>query len=261
MLTLIFSAVAAEFLPEERIFALPMADTRSPQSSVLIKWPFSGGSGVDAAIATDFPLLFAQLPKGVELEVGLAAGGFMNFWSEGELTFDLYTFDGLFGLPVDVRWGPLSARLQWAHLSAHYGDALRKLKLRPDNVDSWSREYWQLQVAGDWRFLHPYAGLRLIAHEVRDDDPPLAVQLGVDLLSPWKIGPCGGANLWLAGEDAWVPAVDVVGGACFSGRRHRLRLSAAFRDAPEDTGKLQGNHEQYVGLSFGFDTAGPVGME
>lgn len=260
MLSLLLPALAVDlqWLPEHRPFALPLADTRSPYSSVTLKWLPDGTSGIDAALATAFPIVSLQFPEDLELSLGVDAGGFMGFVASEDFAFDLYTFDGLFAFPVEARWGRYSTRLQWAHLSAHYGDGVRKMGNKPENPGSWSREYWQWQFGAQWGPVRPYLGVRLLAHEVREDSPPWALQMGIDAVSPWKVGPCGGANLWLAQEEDWAPAVDVLAGGCVTEGSHRFRLSFAFRHGPDDTGKMEGKEEQYLGVQFGFDESGSL---
>jgi hypothetical protein len=243
-------------LPDVRLFPLPMADTHAPLSTVVMKWGQS--SGVDATLAADFPLVQVRIDAGkypLGLALGLSGASFLGFYPGGELTFDLYTFDGLFSFPLDIQWGPISGRVEWAHLSAHYGDAVIKDNKIPDNFGAWSREYLQTQAGVQLGPVRPYLGLRYVTHSPNDPEP-LAVQVGIDGIGPWLLSPCGGADLQLAAENDWEPAFTGMIGACVQGERHRFRVVMVGRRGPEDTGQLHENSESYLGLLLGFDATG-----
>lgn len=243
-------------LPAERIFPLPFADTRSPLSTVTPRWDRPDGThGIDATMAADFPAvgLTIPLPSGdLDLRLGIAAAGFLGFSNDGSLTFGLQTFDGLFAFPLDVRWNHLSARLQWAHLSAHFGDGARYLGLRPWSTPGWSREYLQFQVGYQLGPARPYLGLRSTTHGT-GEETPLGLQIGADLTGPWAVSPCGAADLQTAADTGWRPAVALQIGACATGKAHRFRAAFLWHTGPDETGKLQGAEERYIGVQFGFD--------
>ena len=260
--------IEAEPLPEVRIFPLPLADTRSPLSTVTPRWDRPSGThgvashGVDATIAADFPLISLGHPLGdryVEYQFGITSAAFLGFTNDGALTFGLQTFDGLFAFPLDIHVNRLAARLQWAHISAHFGDGARYLGLRPWTTPGWSREFVQLQVGYQLGPARPYAGIRWITHGT-GDDTPLGLQIGLDAIGPWRLSPCGAADLQIAADTAWDPAVALQLGACATGDRSRARAALFWRSGPDDTGKLQhlspedgGGEERFIGLQFGFD--------
>lgn len=246
-------------LPEESAWTLPVADTRSPLSSVLLRSSDSG-IGIDATLAADFPLLDYAPCDGTHVQVGLLAGAFMAFGSGGELTFDLQTFDGRFGLPVDVRSGAWAARAEWVHVSAHYGDGIRKSGQTPTNLDSYSREY--VGLAGSRDFAVPgalaarvYVGGHALVHSL-PDAPPFAVQGGGELEGPWSVAPYLAADVQLAQEFSWAPAVSAQLGARVLRGRSRFRVALAVRAGPDETGKSAGVDERWIGVVFGFDRTG-----
>lgn len=246
-------------LPEQSVWTLPVADTRSPLSAVLLRSSDSG-VGIDATLGADFPVLDYELREGTHLQVGLLAGAFMAFGSGGELTFDLQTFDGRFGLPVDARSGAWAARAEWVHVSAHYGDGVRKSGQTPTNLDAYSREY--IGLAGSRDLAVPdtiaarvYAGGHALVHSL-PDAPPFAVQGGGELEGPWSVAPYLAADVQLAQEFGWAPAVSAQLGARVLRGRSRFRIALAVRAGPDETGKSAGTDERWVGVVFGFDRTG-----
>ncbi len=247
-------------LPAESVWTLPVADTRAPLSTVLLR---SNGEGlaIDAALAADFPVLSLQT-GGWELQAGLLAGAFMQFGAGGELTFDLQTFDGQFGLPVDARSGPWSARVQWVHVSAHYGDGIRKSGAAPENLNAYSREYVSLLGSRDLVIprvvsARAYLGAHALIHSL-PEAPPLAVQVGGEVFGPWQIAPYLAVDLHLAQEHTWAPAMSGQLGLAASAGPRRFRLGLAARTGPDDTGKTAGTPERWIGVLFGFDHTGRV---
>lgn len=249
-------------LPEQAVWALPVADTRSPLSSVLLR-AGSSGLAIDAGIGADFPILEVASPAGPRAQVGLMAGAFMQFGAGGELTFDLQTFDGVFGLPVDVRTGPWSARAEWVHISAHYGDGIRKSGAHPENLDPYSRELIALIGSRDLTLprvldARVYLGGHGLIHSLPAADP-LALQVGVEAAGPWPLAPFLAGDLQLAQEYAWSPALTGQLGAAYTTSHGRFRLAVAGRTGPDETGKTAGTAEQWIGLMFGFDRTGSFG--
>jgi len=218
---------------------------------------YDGGLLIDTGLGADFPLV-GWHHGAWKAQLGLEAGVFMNFDAGGTLTFDLETFDGLFGLPVDVASGPWSARLEIAHISAHYGDGVRKDGEKPTNTDAYSREF--VTVLGA-RTLGP-ARLYLGGHVVTHATPvatPWMLQVGGEIAAPWRYAPFAAVDLQLAQEHDWAPAFAAEAGLyAWSGRR-RLRLGVATHTGPDDTGKYDGLDETYVGVLVGFDGTGALG--
>ncbi len=239
-------------LPALGLFALPVADTRSPLSVVTLRW--DDGFGIDATLGASFPVVAYTSPA-VDLQLGVEAGGFMGFDPDGALTFDLETFDGLFAFPLSARRGPWSARLEWAHVSAHFADGVRDDGALPGSGSQYSREWLRLLAGRDVGPARVYAGGRVLLHDARDS-APLAVQVGGEVFGPWTVAPYLAADLQLAQEFAWQPAVGAQLGVAVPTKHARLRVAAAVRHGPDDTGKLDGAPESFLGLSFGFDLGG-----
>lgn len=243
-------------LPSEGVWALPVGDPRSALSRIVLH-PIEDGLRIDTAIGADFP--FVEWREGpVRAQVGLEAGVFMDFDAGGELTFDLMTFDGRFGLPVDVAAGAWSGRLEIAHLSAHWGDGVRKDGERPTNTDSYSREFVTLTVARALGPARVYAGGRALLHTM-PEVPGLAAQVGAEGEGPWVVAPYAAVDLQTAAEFAWEPQVGAQLGVRVREGRRRLRVAGVVHVGPDDTGKREGVPEKYVGVLFGFDATGAVG--
>ena len=244
------------WLPATALFSLPVADTRSALSSVTLRW--DDQFRVDATLGADFPLVEAQLGAH-RLDFGIEASGAMGFQPAGELTFQLETFDGTFGFPVAVRHGPWSVRAELAHTSAHFADGVRDDGALPASSDGYSREWFRLLGSREIGPARVYAGGRALIHDQRGAEP-LGVQAGAEVFGPWKLAPFAAVDLQIAAESDWAPAVSgQVGGALNLRGARRLRIAMAGRYGPEDTGKLTGAHEAWLGVTFGFDSTGWIG--
>ncbi len=237
----------------EPLFALPVADTHAAASSVTLRW--DDRFAVDAALGADFPVV--EVRSGTwRVSVGVEAVGRMGFFPEPSLRFNLETFDGTFGFPVAVRSGEWSAQLELAHTSAHWADgALAEAGGLPDAV-AYSREWLRVLGSRDIGPGRVYGGFRALIHDVRDAEP-LATQLGGELIAPWSIAPFVALDLQMAAESGWEPAVAGQVGVVLRTRPgQRFRLAAVGRSGPEDTGRLTGQDEAWLGLTIGFDRSG-----
>ncbi len=236
-------------LPATGLFGLPAADTRSAASVVNLRW--DDGFSIDATLGASFPAVEYHADAWAA-QVGVEAAGFMHFDPDGALTFDLDTFDGVFGFPVTGRTGPWSARVEWAHVSAHFADGVRDNGALPGSGDQYSREYLRLLAARDIGPARIYTGGRVLTHDARDSAPWMA-QLGAEVFAPWRAAPYAAIDLQLAQEFGWNPAVGGQVGVAFPAERARFRIAMIGRHGPDDTGKLDGATESYLGLGFGFD--------
>lgn len=242
-------------LPAEQVFPLPLADTRSPLSRVLLR-PEGGDTRIDTALAADFPVLEWR-GRDVALQLGVDAAVYMDFLAGDGFTFSLQTLDGQFGLPLDLAWGKAALRVQWTHLSAHYGDGVRYNDQRPSNLDSYSREYLWVLASGRVGPAELYGGGQLILHSTVPVPAP-GLQLGLQAAPDWGIAPYVAADLQAHAEHGWRPALAAqVGGLARRGDS-RFRLALALRTGPDDTGKMDGAHEVYAGVLFGFDRTGAI---
>jgi hypothetical protein len=210
-----------------------------------------GDGGIDATLALPVPLV--EVDAGAwRAQVGLSAALFLGFQPDGDLTFDFETFDGWFSLPIDVANGPWSARLEWSHLSAHYGDGVRDDSVRPGNFDPYSREYarlWGARTIGPARV---YASGWALLHTL-PEAAPFGVSAGAEIAGPWTLAPYAALDVESAQESAWEPAVAGQIGARLVAKTHRLRLGVAGRTGPEDTGKLKPGEERWLGVVLSYD--------
>lgn len=245
--------VAWLWLPATGVFVLPLADTHSALSSVTPRW--SDRYGVDATIAADFPVLALRAGE-LEADLGIEAGVWMGFDPSDDLQFDLQTVDGTFAVPIAVRRGRWSGRLVVGHTSAHFADGVRDDTTLPGSPEGYSREWLTLTGSRELGPARLYAGARVLLHDQRRAEP-FAVQVGGELAAPWVVAPYLAVDLQLAGENAWAPAVaGQVGVLAAPHAGQRLRVALAGRTGPEDTGKLSGQTEAWLGVLFGFDTTG-----
>lgn len=236
-------------LPSAPIWADPVADSRAPRSNVTAH--LGEGAGIDATLG--LPVSLVELALGeTRLHVGLAAAIFVGFVGDGVLIFDFETFDGWFALPIDLAVGPWSARLEWAHLSAHYGDGVRDNAVLPSNFEAYSREWARLWGARTLGPARVYASVWALVHTLPEADP-FGVSGGVEVEGPWRFAPYAAVDVRSAQEDGWTPAWGgQLGGRMVSGT-HRLRLGLAGRYGPEDTGKLRPASEAWLGITLAYD--------
>ncbi len=243
------------WLPAASLFALPVADTRSPLSHVTLRW--DERLAIDAVLAADFPVV--RITSGsIEVDAGIEAMVGMGFEPNENLRFDMETVDGTFGFPFGLRAGPWSARFEVAHTSAHFADGVWNDGEVPPESEGYSREWARLLGARKLGPARVYVGGRALIHDQRDL-PPWAVQGGGEVEAPWKLAPFGAVDVQLAGENDWEPELAAqVGVRAQVVRGRRLRVALAGRYGPEDTGKLQGGHEAWLGLTFGLDGTGAL---
>ncbi|MFN7147699.1 MAG: hypothetical protein ACK4YP_28275 [Myxococcota bacterium] len=243
-------------LPPVPLWDDPVADSRAPRSAITVH--AAGGPGIDATLALPVPLVEAAWGD-TRLQVGLAAALFLGFVGDGALVFDFETFDGWFALPVDLAVGPWTARLEWAHLSAHYGDGVRDNSARPGNFDPWSREWVRLwgarDLTGAWGGARLYASAWALLHALPAADP-FGASGGAELEGPWPLAPYVAVDLRVAQEDGWAPAVGGQLGARMRAGTHRMRLGLSGRVGPEDTGKLRPGTEAWLGVTLAYDRVG-----
>lgn len=240
-------------LPEHALFPVPVADPRSPLSSVTLH--LGEADRVDAALGARFPLVRAE-GEGWQVQLGLSAGGFMGFVPDDGLTFHLATFDGTFGLPVEAAVGSFAGTVQWTHTSAHFGDGLREAEIDPREHEAYSQEALSLLGGIALGPARPYAGVHVVLHGGDPDDIPLAIQAGAEVEAPWRIAPYAAADAQFRGDESWTPNLTGhLGGRAHVGP-HRLRLALVGRTGRDAAGRLHDQEERYVGLQLGFDTAG-----
>jgi hypothetical protein len=256
--------LALTALPGDPIFAVPIADTRAPLSSVVVRFdPSAGfelgpGQAIDATLATALPLVGAQ-HNGWDLQLSIAASAHMGFEADAQLTFGLRTFDGWFALPLDLRRGHWSARISWVHVSAHYADGIRNAQDLPEQRGSYSREAVTGLLSRELAFGRVYGGGHANIHTVHDE-APFMVQAGTEIFSNRDKVPYGAFDLKFHQEHGWEPSLGAQLGAKFVGDGGRFRVALVAYAGKDDTGKYLGQDERYLGFVLGFDTAGLLGF-
>ncbi|MGH8579913.1 MAG: DUF1207 domain-containing protein [Gammaproteobacteria bacterium] len=178
----------AGWLPKAVLFEPLIADPRWPHFSGTVQFYQDDGElGTVGA-----PNFGAALPfygwraMGVDWQVGLHAGVFSIF-DLNEDSSDLVNSDFLGGVPLNARYGPLSAQFRIFHQSSHLGDEFL-LRVR-DQVNRINLSYEAVDLRlslkpFDW--LRVYAGGGAIVRSEPDLDPWTA-QGGIEITSPGPI--------------------------------------------------------------------------
>ena len=248
-------------LPALSLHSGRLADPREWQSRLAV-----APAGIDAAMADTFGfvgmdgLVVGGQPLAWQL--GLGAGLYMGFLPGGELTFDLVTFDGVFGLPLDLTWGRLDARLALTHLSAHFADGVRQIDgPLPTDVGPYSREWVELNLGVQVGPVHPYLSGHVITHSADGGSGP-AFGAGLDAELPRRISPIGGVWFGARQEQDWTPAFSAQVGVGLRTDDPRsdvvpatLRLMADAYAGPNQAGKLEDRVERRIGFLLGFSRA------
>jgi hypothetical protein len=236
------------FLPMTPIHSPDWADTREARSVLR-----AHSSGLEAALGEELVLLGLDLPNGLHLRQGLEAAAFMSFEPEDELTFSLLTFDGIFGLPVDIQWRDWQLRMEWTHLSAHFADGIRKGDEFPEaeQTGSFSREWVGLSLGYEIAWFRPYLGSRWIIHSA-DQGNGAALQLGTVWNSRSSPGVYGGIDLQSRAELDWALTGAMEIGIQWFGQGGGLQLGLCGYSGMDDAGKRLGQSEQYLGLALGI---------
>lgn len=171
----------AGWLPKAGLFEPLIADPRWPHFSGTVQF-YQGDEELGTVGAPNFG---AALPfygwraMGVDWQIGLHAGVFSIF--DLEDSSDLVNSDFLGGVPLNARYGPLSAQLRVFHQSSHLGDEYLLRARDPVNRINLSYEAVDLRLSlkpFDW--LRVYAGGGAIVRSEPDLDPWTA-QGGIEI--------------------------------------------------------------------------------
>ncbi len=237
-------------LPGPPLYTPPIADTRGAASQLIVH-----ADRVEGAVAREIPIVGqAEIPAGrhpLTWQVGLNAAAFMGLSSAGAATFDLLTFDGLFGLPMDVAWGPLELRLAWEHLSAHFADGVLRLDEAPEEVAGYSREWFDVRLGFRRGPARVFGGVRGMLHSADGRGGPGA-QIGAEWLSERRVGPFAGVDLQIHTEHEGTPSVAAQAGVALRGGGGWLRLGVVAYQGPDDAGQLSSEEKSYVGGVLGL---------
>jgi hypothetical protein len=225
-------------MPGAPLLASPTADPRATRLHV--SWRPDGN--VDAALGQTVPLV--QYSGPVKVQAGLLFGTWLRFQQGGPGTFDLHTFDGSFGVPVDVELEHLVVRLAWRHTSAHIADGLDRPSI------TWSREEAQLLTRTQVGPLELYAGASWM-WRTTPELPRLGTQLGLESQGTWWFA---SADLQLRAEDGWSPGLAAFAGLRVQGGRGPvLRLGPCAALGPDRRGQLHRSDDPYVGVRLDLD--------
>ncbi|MDP6931761.1 MAG: hypothetical protein QGG40_02550 [Myxococcota bacterium] len=236
-------------LPGLTLFAPRMADTREVGS-----WLVWHPSGIEAALGGDMALLGGELANGVEWRTGLRAGSFMGFHPGDSLTFHLETFDGLFGVPLEVGWKGVELELTWSHVSAHFADGLRAQGERPpEDSEPYSLEWIELGLGYGAEWFRPYAAVRSTVHTVSGETGSELrggwTALGRGSLAPYHAFDVHGA---LQGDE--IATVATQAGIRWSTRNGpSMRGGVTAHRGLDEAGKRAESREQYVGVLLAWD--------
>ncbi len=225
-------------MPGSPLFASPVADPRA--SRMHVTWRPDGQ--IDAALGQVVPLV--QYSGPARVQAGLLFGTWLRFEQAGPGTFNLNTFDGSFGVPVDVELEHLAIRVAWRHTSAHIADGLDRPTI------TWSREEALVQARTELGPVQLYGGASWLLRST-PELPRLGLQLGLESEGPWWFA---SADLQLRTEDEGSP-----GAAAFAGlrvQRNRgpvLRLGPCAAWGPDRRGQYPNTDDPYVGLRLDLD--------
>ena len=236
------------FLPAMPIYTPHWADTRESRSVIRFH-----SSGLEAALGEQRALVGMDTHRGLRTTLGLEAAAFMGFDPKGELTFSLLTFDGIFGLPLDLEWRDWSARLEWTHWSAHFADGVRQEESLPDPelTGSFSREWLGLTVARSMAWFRPYLAAQWIVHST-DGGDGVTLQAGTSVDARSSPGLYAGLELQSRQEQDWALSGAAELGVQWFESGGGLQLGLCAYSGMDDAGKRAGKSEQYVGLSLGI---------
>ena len=125
------------WLPEGTLFPRTPADPREPRISITYA---PEPDQINAVLGAPLPIVGFET-GGTPVRVILEAGAFFRLGRDGDF-FPLQTFDGQFGLGLEVSEGILRGRLRLLHASAHKADGDSTVSFRGE---TFSREFWSLE--------------------------------------------------------------------------------------------------------------------
>jgi len=225
------------------------ADTRGLASRLTMHT-----GGLEGVMAHDQGIVASTMTgeSGLRVQAGIFAAVYMGFDPGGELTFNLVTFDGRFGVPVDITVGRLGLRTAWVHQSGHYADGVRLQDDRPegDVPEPHSREWLEIHGHWDVDWISPYLGVGHVVHAV-DGGHGQRLMMGFNGDTKGATGLYWSADLQADAERDWSPRVAAQAGV-YARQTGLLQLGLVAVHGPEDAGQKWDECEQYVGVNAGF---------
>ncbi|MCP4806148.1 MAG: hypothetical protein GY913_05120 [Proteobacteria bacterium] len=232
------------WLPAAPLDPPSLADPRALRPSASLRF---ASDRLDASLGTAQPLV--QLGDTVQVQVQLAGGGWMSFQQTGDATFALTTFDGRFGLPVQIGWDLWVAEAGWIHTSAHLADGTRMSGEHRTPI-TWSREELYADLSRRVGPARIEAGASALARTTPDLGRG-GLHFGGD--AAWRFLFVA-ANLSLRAEYDWDPGVQgLLGVRHVTEQGTAGHLALQLYDGPDRRGQYQGEDDRFVGLTFGFD--------
>lgn len=255
------------FLPQGDLFCPLVADPKAEHSFLSYlngDFPsFEDGMAADdeirigsVGIADALPVVrFAAGAPGNGVQLGLVGGIYAQFNLDTP-SFDLINADYLVGIPLTVRWGGFSSRLQVYHQSSHLGDEfVLGTDLERENLSFESFEVLLSQEVGPVR---AYGGGELIFNREPESLDSSLAHGGLEV----RIGDLRGAR-FVAAVDVkatesrdWQPGwsartgVEVAHWRDEAHPSRMLSLLAEYYDGPSPYGQFFQEQVHYVGLGL-----------
>jgi hypothetical protein len=233
-------------LPEETLFSQPFSDPLAPDSSLTVRGSAKSQAGIIGRLGLNRAMV--QYDHGhIRTQIGFMALAYMGFESDDELTFGLRTFDGIFAVPVSVRFDQTTVTLRWLHLSSHYADGVREDTELPSNTDSTSQESFELSISKTMGWVTGYQRFEWRYHSIHETSRFVGA-FGLDV-SP--LGPAVPyASAFLYGDLNGGGLSGEFGLLARGPNTVRVGISGyAGRPIP---GKLNAENENYLGLTVVF---------
>jgi hypothetical protein len=233
-------------LPEHNLFTQPLADPLSPESSLTVRTLTDSQTGILGRLGVNRPLV--QFTNGrFTTQIGFSALAHMGFQSDGELTFGLRTFDGIFAVPISLAVGETVLTLRWLHRSSHYADGIRFEDEMPSNTDSTSSESLEFSVSETRGWVTGHNRFEWRYHSVHETSRYLAA-FGIDISPPGATVPY--ASSFIFGDlDGGALSAEL--GFLVRGP-NSIRFGISGYTGRAIAGKLNGEDEKYLGLTVAF---------
>ncbi|MGH7710982.1 MAG: DUF1207 domain-containing protein [Gemmatimonadaceae bacterium] len=201
--------------------------------------------------------------EGVQLSL---EGAIFAQFDLGTDSYDLINADYLVGLPLTMRKGAVSARLNFYHQSSHLGDELllRRGEIERENI---SFESLHLTLSVDASALRVYGGGEYIFHRLPRDLEHYVAQGGAELRPTWtllRFGRIGflrfmaAVDLKASQQQDWDPSVSARAGfeidRPFTGELPARSWSILFESyrGPSPYGQFFRQKIQYIGVGAHF---------
>lgn len=231
------------WLPPGTLYPRALADPREPRTGLTYA---PDPEFLDASLGGPIPLIgftLADHPSRLVLEVDV----FLRLGRQGSF-FPLETVDGLFGLSWEAARGSFQGRLRVIHESAHLADGDSTVVFP---ADTFSREYWNLELGKTWSRFVLYGQVGASWHSVPDDD-------GLDLAlgGTWRILPGTGRpflffHLEAESAQEWRLNQSIVAG-WETGATRQFRIGLRYYNGNSPRGQYWRTTERYLGLEMQF---------